>query len=209
MSLKRILKKIRKELKVKSSLREKMLLNSRKITQKSKKTILLLHQNKLEKAEKTLDEARTLLNSTLESLKNAPELQTSGALFAASQEYAEASILLCIEKIGLYPTPEEVGVSSSAYVLGLADVIGELKRKVSECLRIGDVKKAEHYFKYMEDIYKMLSALNEYAFSVVPALRRKCDVARHLIESAGSELLLERRRKRLEEYLKLIEKRKI
>ncbi|MGP3667317.1 MAG: hypothetical protein ACKD6N_00415 [Candidatus Bathyarchaeota archaeon] len=209
MSLKRILKNVKKELKIKSSLREKMLLNSRKITQKSKKTILLLHQNKLEKAEKTLDEARKLLNLTTDFLKNAPELQTSGALFTASQEYAEASIFFCIEKVGLYPTPEEVGVSSSAYVLGLADVVGELKRKVSECLRIGDVKKAEHYFKHMEDIYKMLSALNEHVFLVVPLLRRKCDVTRHLVESAGSELLLEKRRKGLEEYLKLLDRKRV
>ncbi|MCX8175627.1 MAG: hypothetical protein N3E48_00125 [Candidatus Bathyarchaeota archaeon] len=208
MSLKRILKNVKKELKIKSSLREKMLLNSRKITQKSKKTILLLHQNKLEKAEKILDEAKKLLNLTMDFLKNAPELQTSGALFAAAQEYAEASIFLYIEKIGLYPPPEEVGVSSSAYVLGLADVVGELKRKVSECLRIGNVKKAEHYFKHMEDIYKILSALNEHVFLVMPTLRRKCDVTRHLVESAGSELLLEKRRKSLEEYLKLVEKKR-
>ncbi|RLI04857.1 hypothetical protein DRO26_03800, partial [Candidatus Bathyarchaeota archaeon] len=52
-----------------------------------------------------------------------------------------------------------------------------------------------------------LMLLNEHSFSVLPGLRRKCDVARHLLELTGSDLILEKRRKRLEEYLKVMEER--
>ena len=206
MSLTDVLRKVRKELKVKNVLRERMLANARKITQQSKEAILLIQQNKLTKAEKRLRKVKELLNSTFEFLKITPELQTSGALFNASQEYAEAAILLGLEKNGAYPKPEEIGVSSDAYVLGLADVIGELRRKAVEAMKNGKLKKAEKCLKNMESIYRELMFLNEYAFSVLPGLRRKCDVARHLIELTSSDLMLEKRRKRLEDYLKLVEK---
>ena len=206
MSLSDVLGKVRRELRVKSVLREKMLANARKITQQSKEAILLIQQNKLTKAEKRLKKVKELLNSTLELLKVTPELQTSGALFNASQEYAEAFILLGLEKDGTYPKPEDIGVSSSAYVLGLADVVGELRRRAVEAIKNGKLEKAEKCLKDMELIYRELMFLDENAFSVLPGLRRKCDVARHLIELTNSDLMLEKRRKRLEDYLKLVEK---
>ncbi|OYT54673.1 hypothetical protein CW703_05245 [Candidatus Bathyarchaeota archaeon] len=206
MSLTNILRRIRKELKRKNVLREKMLLNSRKITQQSKEAILLIHQNKLKKAEKRLTNVKKLLKSTVEFLGLTPELQTSGALFNACQEYAEASIFLALEKNENYPSPEDLGVSVGAYVLGLADVVGELRRKAVEAMKNGKLKKAEKCFKLMESIYSELMFLNEHAFSVLPGLRRKCDVARHLIELTRSDIVLEKRRKRLEDYLKFAEK---
>mgnify|MGYP000663308432 CR=1 FL=1 len=206
MSLHELLKNIRRELKLKNILREKMLANSRKITQQSKEAILFIQQNKISKAEKRLKKVKQLLQSTFELLKST-NLQSSGALFNASQEFAEAVILLSLEKNGVYPKPEEVGVSSDAYVLGLADVVGELRRKTVEYVKNGELEKAEKCFRHMETIYNGLMLLNEHSFSVLPGLRRKCDVARHLLELTGSDLILEKRRKRLEEYLKVMEER--
>ncbi|RLI04450.1 hypothetical protein DRO26_04590, partial [Candidatus Bathyarchaeota archaeon] len=152
MSLHELLKNIRRELKLKNILREKMLANSRKITQQSKEAILFIQQNKIFKAEKRLKKVKLLLQSTFELLKST-NLQSSGALFNASQEFAEAVILLNLEKNGVYPKPEEVGVSSDAYVLGLADVVGELRRKTVEYVKNGELEKAEKCFRHMETIY--------------------------------------------------------
>lgn len=207
MAISHIVKKIRRELKEKNNIKEKMLANSRRITQLSKESIFLIQSNKPVKAQKRLDAARELLKSTLQTLQFTPELKNNGAFYGATQEYAEAAILLNLEKTGEYPTPELIGTSSEAYILGLADVVGELRRKALESVKNGDIDTAECSYQHMQTIYRELTILNEHVFSILPTLRRKCDVARHLIELTGSEVMMERKRKKLEEYLRLAEKK--
>ncbi|MFH1327775.1 MAG: hypothetical protein ABIH76_02835 [Candidatus Bathyarchaeota archaeon] len=207
MSLKKNLQKIRKELKAKSTLREKMLNNSRKITRLSKRSIMLTHQDKLVEAKKLLTEARRLLEATNKDLEGALELKSSGALFAAFQEFAEAALMLKLQKNNVFLTPEEIGVPSNAYVLGLADVVGELRRRVLDSIRKGAVEEAERCLKIMEEVYGELIILDEYVFSFLHGLRRKCDVARHLVEATRGDVIIESRRKLLEESLKNFEKR--
>lgn len=188
MSITYIVKKIRKELKVKNNIKERLLANSRRITQLSKEAIFLIQSDKLVKAQKRLEKAGELFNSTLKFIQFTPELKSSGAFHSAAQEYGEAVILLNLEKTGEYPTPEEVGISSEAYILGLADVVGELRRKALEAVKNGNVDTAEANLQNMQTIYRELTILNEHVFSILPTLRRKCDVARHLIELTGSEI---------------------
>jgi translin len=91
------------------------------------------------------------------------------------------------------------------YVLGLADVIGECRRVVLDALREGDAEKGEEYLKTMDGIYVELMALDE-AYMLVPGLRRKCDVARRIIETTRGDVTQEVRRKALEDYLKRLER---
>jgi translin len=207
LTLKKILQKIRKELKAKNELREKMLNNSRKIARLSKQAIIQIHQEKLEDAQKKINEAKSILSLTNKALKNTPELQYSGALMVACQELAEASILLKLEKEGVFPTPSEINVSSASYALGLADAIGEFRRKTLDSMRKGEVETSEKYLKLMEDMYGELMLLDEHVFSLLPGLRRKCDSARHLIETTRADVIIETRRKLLEESIKFLEKK--
>jgi translin len=207
LSPKKILKALKSELKSKSSLREKMLTNSRKINHLSKESIMLLHRGNIKKAERLVVTAEKILKQTKKILASAPDLQNSGPLYNASQEYAEASILIKLEKNGKYPTPSEIGVTSEAYVLGLADVVGELRRRALNAINDADVEAAERHSRLMETIYSELVNLNEHAFSVLPNLRHKCDVARRLVEITAGDVIIERRRKHLETSLKRMENR--
>jgi translin len=86
------------------------------------------------------------------------------------------------------PSQKELGVPDLAYLLGLLDAVGELKREMYECLRRKDKKGAELYFKLMEEIYDELLTLR-FSNAVLPEFRHKQDAARHQIEQARGELI--------------------
>ncbi|WP_309493373.1 hypothetical protein [Candidatus Hecatella orcuttiae] len=206
-SLRKAVGLLRRELKAKNELREKMLAESRRITRVSKEATTLIFQGRIPKAKAGLKKAGKMIRRLMRKLEEAPELRHSGALSAACQEFAEAFILLALEERGTCPTLEEVKVDLGSYILGLADVPGELRRGVLTALLNHDVEGAERRFRVMEAIYNELTALNEQAFHVLPGLRRKCDVIRHLLELTASEVVLERRQQRLEEALRRSERR--
>jgi translin len=90
-------------------------------------------------------------------------------------------------------------------VLGLADVIGELRRRALDALREGNVSKGEECLQLMDEIYIELMAMDE-SYMLVVGLRRKCDVARKIIEITRGDVTQEMRRSQLENYLKRFEK---
>jgi translin len=99
-----------------------------------------------------------------------------------------------------------LGVSLESYILGVGDVIGELRREVLECLRLGMVERAEEDLKLMERIYLDLLSLEE-ASLLLKGLRRKLDVARGVIEATRGEVTSELARARLSASIqRLVEK---
>ncbi len=110
------------------------------------------------------------------------------ASLQAYQEYAEAAIFYGIKKRGSIPGAKAVGVDEDAYLLGLMDVVGELKREVLEALGNDSSKEAGLYFEMMKRIYDGTRGL-KFAEAVLHGFRKKQDVARIQLESAGSELL--------------------
>ena len=96
-------------------------------------------------------------------------------------------------------------MSAADYTLGLADVIGEFRRFTLDALRQGNAKKGEDCLEKMEEIYIELMAMDE-AFMLVQGLRRKCDIARRIIESTRGDVTQEVRRKELEDQLKCFKK---
>ncbi len=104
------------------------------------------------------------------------------------QEYAEARVVLEAVAKKRIPQQKELGVDEVAYLNGLLDSVGELKREMYEALRRNDRKEAEKYFALMEGIYDSLLPLR-FSNAVLPDFRRKQDVARMQIEQARGELI--------------------
>jgi translin len=200
-TLKTLLKEVKKELTQKDKVREDTHEDMRKATSLSKQSILRLHQNKQEEAEKLILKAKELISKLQDMAKEYPSIIYGGMFSAALQEYAEANIFLTLVKESRFVTPKDINVPLVDYVLGLADVIGECRRVVLDALREGDAEKGEEYLKTMDGIYVELMALDE-AYMLVPGLRRKCDVARRIIETTRGDVTQEVRRKALEDYLK-------
>lgn len=205
MSLKNLLGKIQDELRKREIVHEEVQKDMRRATRLSKEAILFTHQEKFKDAKKLLKEADGLFSKLNSAGKTYPDMVYSGLVDAAFQEYAEAQTLLALVEHNRFVSPEEIKVNSVAYVLGLADVIGELRRRALDSLRKVDVKTAECCLRLMEEIYVELMSMDE-AYMLVPGLRRKSDVARHLIETTRGDITIEARRSSLEECMKNLEK---
>lgn len=206
-SLKTILKSIKKELKEKDKVREIAHNDMRKATSLSKQSILLVHQKRTEEARQLVGKAGEIIVNLKKTSTIYPEIIYTGMFSAALQEYAEANIFLHLINETRFITPEEIKVPSIDYVLGLADVIGEYRRLTLDELREGNVKKGEECLRIMDDIYVELMAMDE-AYMMVTGLRRKCDVARKIIEITRGDITQEVRRNALEMYLKRFEKQR-
>jgi translin len=171
----------------------------------SKQAILFTHQERFGDAGKLLQEVEELFVKLRRVAKNYPDMVYSGMVDAAFQEYAEAHVLLRLVEKDRFVGPDELGVPAVSYVLGLADVIGEFRRRALDMLRKGDVKTAEKCLQTMEQIYVELMSMDE-AYMLVHGLRRKSDVARHIIETTRGDITIEARRSTLEECMKNLEK---
>ena len=204
MSLKTVLKEVKKELTQKDKVQENAQESMRKATSLSKQAILLIHQKRVEDAKKFIDNAKEVISRLQGLAKEYPEIIYSGMFSAALQEYSEAHIFLRLIEESRFVSPKDINVPSVDYVLGLADVVGEYRRLALDALREGDVEKGEKCLETMDEIYIELMAMDE-AYMLVSGLRRKCDVARRIIETTRGDITQEVRRKSLEDYLRRFE----
>jgi len=196
---------VKKELTQKDKVRENAHESMRKATSLSKRAILLIHQKRSEEARKLVESSKEVISRLQGLAKEYPDVIYSGMFSAALQEYSEANIFLGLIEESRFVTPKEINVPSVDYVLGLADVVGEYRRFALDALREGDAEKGEECLKTMDEIYIELMAMDE-AYMLVPGLRRKCDIARRIIESTRGDITQEVRRKSLEDYLKRFER---
>lgn len=205
MSLERILNKIEKELKEREEIKDQLYDAMRKATRLSKQAIFLVHKEQFKETRKLLNEAKKLFTKLKEIPAVHRKLTHAGIVNAAFQEYTEAHIFLNLTQGDKFIGPRTIGVPSTSYLLGLADVVGELRRRTLNSLRKGDVKVAEESFEAMELIYSELMVMDE-ALRVVSELRRKSDVARRIIEATRGDVTIEVRRNSLERSIKKLEK---
>ena len=205
MLLDSILDEIQKDLLKREEVWEAVKQDMRRATRLSKQAILLVHQEKNEDARELLGEAKHLFSRLRDISEGYPDLVYTGMVDSAYQEYAEAwTFLSLIEKDG-FVHPRELGVPSTSYILGLADVVGEFRRKALDAIRKGNVCVAEDCLQKMEHVYTELSNMDE-GYLLVSGLRRKCDVARHIIESTRGDVTIEARRSSLEHSIAQLEK---
>lgn len=205
MSLKAILKEIEQEVKAREHIKDELYDAMRKATRLSKQAIFLVHKRKIVQARKTLGEAAESFAKVDDIPPAHQELRYAGIVHAAFQEYSEAHIFLNLAEKGAFTEPEEIEAPSIAYLLGLADVVGELRRKALDALREGDVKTAERDLETMELIHNEIMMMDE-APHRVSELRRKSDVARRIIEATRGDVTIEMRRNALARSIKDLEK---
>lgn len=208
LSLKDILSKIRDDSIRKDEVRQEVQTAVRRTTRLSKQAIFLIHKGVIDGAESLLKEARLNLDKIKSISETYPELFFAGLVDSAFEEYSEAHILLKLVKDGVFVKPEEIEVSGESYVLGLADVIGELRRRSLDLIRRGDVEGAEECLMLMEDIYNEIIGCDELLI-LVSGLRRKCDIARRVIEATRGDITAEVRRtvlnNTMREFQKILE----
>jgi translin len=183
------LDEVSEELKVINNRREKILKESRDAIAFSAKAIVALHMNNLKEAEHCIKSTSTIL---LE-LRGVAQDDLHKYLIQPETEYVEALAFNAVVSGKTIPNRKKLGVSGAAYLLGLLDAVGEIKRMVYDTIRSGSGEEALSLFNLMEQIYIQVYPYAVYDH-VAPGLKRKLDVARILIEDARSIVTEEARR---------------
>ena len=180
--------------------RDELLKLSRTIIKYSGQSIENFHNNKKEQAEEKLKQAEQYINKINIHLKEEKTHHQIGIIGVAFQEYAEARILYDLIVKDKIPLVEELKITEQAYLLGMADLIGELRRYILEKLVEGQTKEAKQYYEVMKEIYGTILQI-EYGKNLVTDFRRKKDTARVLVERTLSDLFVALQSKSLEEKL--------
>jgi translin len=204
MTLKNVkssLNKITKSLGDIQDSREFLLKNTREIIILCSRSIIAVHKGDLKEGKKNLKQAEILLKK----YKKKATGQLRRYLITPEQEFVEAACLIAIVEKKEIPSDKKLDVMPESYVLGLLDCVGELKRRVFDEIRIGQIDEATEIFEIMEDLYLQLYTFSMYD-KVVKEARRKIDVNRVLVDDVRSAITEEKRRTELIKTLKKLEK---
>ena len=144
--------------------------------------------------------------SLLASLRKISRGSASRYLVSPEAEYVEASAVIALAKDRDVPSMESLGATPEAYLLGLLDTVGELKRLVLDSILQRKLTRAKKYFVVMEELYSLCSPLAVYDH-VVNGARRKIDVARMLVEDTRGLLAEEMGRESVSTSLARLEKK--
>jgi translin len=183
-----IIKKIDQQIGEKEKIREDALKASRDIIISCRRGIQQLHRDEIREAEKYIAQASEKLAQLYEVTRDYPDIFHAGFVENAAQEFVEICCLCNIMKGDDLPDPDTVQVTYSAYLLGLCDVVGELRRGALDFMLEGHTAKANEYLEYMDRIYDAIMSF-DYPSSLVP-IKKKQDMVRGLIEKTRGELVV-------------------
>ncbi len=200
MDLNNIFSEITRNLDEIDHYREEILKLSREMVRDCSVAIKSIHRNEFEAYEEIMGAIKNKHDRLLILVQNNPSF-FSTYLKTPEQEYVEAKCLFSIIKNKSIPGPRECNVSDVNYLLGLADVLGELRRYILDKIRLGNIDNIEETLNLMEDIYTYLFAL-DYPKGITQDLRRKTDVARSLIEKTRGDISLTIQMNRFKESFK-------
>ena len=186
--------------------RDNALTQARALTRHCAHAIRAVHREDHEKADQELGEAQNLAKSLREDLVDYPNLYFSGYSQDALKEFAEAKIVHALVNNQTLPSPAALGLENNTYLKGLAEVVGELRRRILDILRHGHSDEVERLLQHMEDIYAILVTM-DYPDAVTHGLRRLTDIARSIIERTRGDITLSLRQEKLEQTLREVEQR--
>jgi len=199
-----IAEQIRLSLSAKDAAREKALPLCREVVRQSSHAIRAVHRQEFEQATGLLKSARKLLDEIEQAVAEHKELGNTGFFKDAQKEFAEGSIVLALVTGKPFPDPNELGVDSAAYLNGLGEAAGELRRYLLDSIRKGDLSRGEELLSAMDDIYSVLVTM-DFPDAITGGLRRTTDMVRGVLERTRSDLTLVIRQKDLEERLEKLD----
>lgn len=203
--LETIAERIRQNFDVRTSKRDEALKQARQLTRACSLAIRAVHRDDQEAMEANLAEAQTLADVLRGELKVHPELFFAGYTQDSLKEFVEAKVTCALIQNQALQTPEELGVEDATYLNGLAEVVGELRRRTLDILRSGYSQEAERLLGYMDEIYSVLVTI-DYPDAITNGLRRQTDLARGIIEKTRGDVTASLRGQQLTEAIRRLSK---
>lgn len=205
-ALENIGERIRQQLEEKSEVRDRALQQSRTLIRRCSIAIRSVHRGERTKAEAQLEKAKNLLEILREELDSYPDLYRAGYTQSALKEYAEAKIVYALVGGNALPDPDELDVGCTAYLGGLGEAAGELRRRILDILRNDNLAEAERLLTVMDDIYGLLVTM-DFPDAITGNLRRITDMVRGVTERTRGDLTTSLRQHELKVALEAVEKK--
>jgi translin len=178
---------IRRDLDAKFAAREVGYVKSREVIRASANAIRSLHRGQWESAEELVAKAGSTLQEVQSVLGDHPDILYAGFVHDAAKEYAEAAVCTALFRGASLPSPSLLDVHPVAFLHGLGEAVGELRRRMLDLLRDGELAAAEQTLIEMDQIVDLLADL-DYPDGMTAGLRRTTDVSRALVERSRADL---------------------
>ncbi len=190
----------------KNQAREAALSRCRDAIRNSANGIRAVHRADFQAAETLIATAGRLLAEAKQALRQDADIFFAGFVHDAQKEYAEASITLAVVSGRDLPSPDELDVEVAAYLNGMGEAVGELRRHLLDALRTGDIDHCEETLDVMEEMYGTLVTF-DFPDAMTGGLRRTTDSVRGILERTRGDLAVASRQRDLEHRLAEFEKR--
>ncbi len=184
----------------KDAAREKALPLCREVIRNCSNAIRAVHRQEFDLAKELLQSAHNLLDEVKKAVASYGEFNNRGFVRDAQKEFAEGSVTLALVTGNQLPHPDELGIGCAAYLNGMGEAVGELRRYLLDGIRGGDLSRGEELLSVMDDIYSILVTM-DFPDAITGGLRRTTDMVRGVLERTRSDLTLAIRQKHLEEKL--------
>jgi len=188
-NLESIASQIRESFSAKDAAREKVLPLCREVIRHCANAIRAVHRQQFDKAKELLQSARNLLIEAEQGVSDYGELSHSGFVRDARKEFVEGSITLALVTGNRLPDPDELGIDAVAYLNGLGEAVGELRRYLLDSMRRGNLSQGEELLSAMDDIYNTLVSM-DFPDAITGGLRHTTDMVRGVLERTRSDLTL-------------------
>lgn len=195
-----IMERVRTEFAAKNTAREAALPLCREAIRYSANAIRAVHRDDFAVAAELVGKAGDAVATAKERLAGHEDILYAGFVHDAQKEFTEASITLALIAGHQLPTPEQLGVQLTAFLNGMGEAVGELRRHLLDTLRGGDVDRCEVWLRAMDEMYSVLVTV-DYPDAMTGGLRRTTDSVRGILEKTRGDLTLSVQQRRLEERL--------
>ena len=185
--LQSIIEEINKKFDAKSSVRDITLSRSRELIRYCANSIRATHRGDDEEALELLQTAREAAAQMVAEARTYPDLYHAGYTQDALKELSEAHLTRAIILGEELPTPDSLKVEPPAYLNGLAETAGELRRFALDALRKGKVTEADRILGHMDDIYSVLVTV-DFPSAITGGLRRNTDMVRGVLERTRGDV---------------------
>ena len=190
----------------KNAARDLALQRSRTMIRHCATAIRAAHRDERELSQEHLEQARHIKEALIEELEAYPDLYHAGYTQDAFKEYAEASIVYALFSDEPLPDPDELNMEYAAYLGGLGEATGELRRRTLDILRHNRADEAERLLQMMDEIFGLLVTV-DFPDAITGKLRRLTDVVRGIVERTRGDLTTSLRQDDLKTALQAMQDR--
>ena len=203
-NLDQIAERIRANFTAKNAARDAALERSRTLIRYCSNAIRATHRDERALAQEQIAAAREIVAAIRADLAPFPDLYHAGYTQDALKEFAEANITYALVGNEPLPEPEALGVEYAAYLNGLGEAAGELRRRCLDIIRHAHSDEAERLLEAMDDIYS-LPVTVDYPDAITGGLRRTTDLVRGVTERTRGDITSSLRQYQIQEALRAFE----